>query len=158
MYSSRLSGSGAIALNINSGGPPMQIATGILPPLAAACSAPCLCICQCKPTSFGPKTWARYIPILCSSVTGSLVTTNGSVINGPPSIGQVVGIGSFVTSGSAILTSWQAPLRTFLGGSERAFLARGHAFHGRFANAPISGFMRSVKRSPISLGFSTRSA
>ncbi len=57
MYSSKLSGSGAIAENISSGGPPIQIATGILPSgHAAAWSAPCLCICQWRPTSFGPKT------------------------------------------------------------------------------------------------------
>ena len=152
MYSSRLSGNGAIAEKINSGGPPMQIATGIFPSgQAAAWSAPCLWICQCNPTSFGPNTWPLYIPRLCSPELGSLVTTSGRVMYRPPSIGHVFGIGSFVTSKS-ILTLWQEPFLTFFGGIEIASRASGKPVHGFLTIPPMSGFIRATSLSPTSVG------
>ena len=80
----------------------MHIATGIFcfSPIAEAWSAACLWICQCNPISVSLNTCALYIPRLCSPFSGFLVTTSGSVTKCPPSIGQVLGIGSLVKSKS----------------------------------------------------------
>ena len=47
---------------------------------------------------FKPKYFERYIPRLCSPLSGSFVTTKGRVTNGSPSFSQVFGIGNFVKS------------------------------------------------------------
>jgi hypothetical protein len=71
--------------------------------------APVLCLCQCIPVKFGPKTCMRYIPTFRTPVSGSRVTTHGNVTNGPPSAGQQVNTGNFPISGSFITTSWHFP-------------------------------------------------
>ncbi len=156
-----MSGSGEIALKINSGGPPRQIATGILltePTLASAWSAPCLCICQCRPHSVGPYICERYIPRFCSPLTGSFVTTNGRVMNGPPSSGQVFGIGRVVRSGFSITTCWQAPFFTRFGAIRNPCRARLIPFQGFLEMVATSGFINSTSRFPIVAKSSTPSA
>ena len=96
--------------------------------------------------------------MLWTPVLGSAVTTNGSVMNGPPSSGQVVGIGSFVTSGSAMRTCWHAPLLTFLGAIDIPCKASGIPVHGARSIPPISGFIKPTILLPISDGSSTPKA
>ena len=55
------------------------------------------------------------MPTLGRFVRGSLVITSGSVMNGPPSSGHVVRIGSLVRSGVFMTTSCTLPSRTVLG-------------------------------------------
>ena len=59
------------------------------------CSAAFFCRCQCIPVVSPSYTCMRYIPTLRLPDFGSRVTTHGSVMNGPPSLGQVVSTGSF---------------------------------------------------------------
>src|SRR4029077_1089338 len=61
------------------------------------------------------RFWSRYMPTLRPPVRGSLVKTDGSVMNGPPSPGQQVWIGSLSRSGGSTTSSWHAPEETVRG-------------------------------------------
>jgi len=79
-------------------------------------------------------------------------------MKGPASSGQVLGIGSLVTSGSSMTTCWQAPLETLRGAIAMPCLARPIPVHGALSMPPISGFIRATMSSPTCRGSSTPSA
>src|SRR5438128_8062301 len=146
------------------GSPPRAIATGIVSPRATSsrqCAAPTLCRCQCIATSFLPSTCTRYMPTFLTAVFGSRVITPASVMYGPPSSGQQMGIGSSARFTSAPWSTvfWEgARPPTALGGN----LATS-ASCGSMASLPssVSGTLRfrsAAIRSPISSRHSTPSA
>ena len=126
--------------------------------MSRQCAAPTLWRCQCMASESGPRTWTRYMPTLRMPRFGSTEMTIGSVMYGPPSSGQVVRIGSFITSISPPrqTTSWHGGV---------PFMRRGGNFEtssrrGRSPSLAIrpSGTLRSsslVMRCPISSRSST---
>ena len=73
-------------------------------------------ICQCMPEpSAAPCFCSRYMPTLRPPVFGSRVITDGRVMNGPPSSGQQVMIGSESSDGWSSTISWQGALLTVFG-------------------------------------------
>ena len=78
-------------------------------------AAASLWICQC---SAGRGRVVLLQPVhadVAAAVRGSFVNTDGSVMYGPPSPGQQVGIGRRSRSGRSSTISWQGPLRTVFG-------------------------------------------
>ena len=70
--------------------------------------------------SVGPKICIRYKPTFRIPVFGSLVCIIGKVKKGPPSSGQHLSTGNFVTSGFFIITSWQSPFPLIVFGIQDA--------------------------------------
>ena len=97
------------------GSSPSATATSIRSPIPRQSAAASLWICQCMAVVVESNFWIRYMPTLRTPVRGSLVITAGSVMNGPPSSGQQVMIGSASRSGGSSTISWQGPLRTVFG-------------------------------------------
>ena len=94
---------------------PIETATSMRPAPSRQSAAASLWICQCRPVEAASYFCSRYMPTLRPPVRGSLVKTEGSVMKGPPSPGQQVGIGRRSRSGRSSTTSWHGPLETVFG-------------------------------------------
>ena len=94
IISSMPGGSGALAAYVTTGSDPMTTATSTRPWLSRRCAAPSLWICQCIIAVRRSTFWIRYMPQLRDPLRGSWLNTSGNVMNGPPSSGQHVRIGS----------------------------------------------------------------
>ena len=77
-------------------------------------AAASLWICQCRPVEVASYFCSRYMPTLRPPVRGSFVKTDGSVMKGPPSPGQQVGMGRRSRSGCSSTISWHGPFETVL--------------------------------------------
>jgi len=94
------------------------------------------------------------MPTLRIPVSGSRVMTCGSVMNGPPSWGQVVSTGIEARSGSRSTISCTGPEETCFGGSEASLPSFGIILS--LSQSPCGGAILSSARS--SLAGSSRSS
>ena len=136
----------------------MEIATSIRPAPSRQSEAASLWICQCRPVEVASYFCNRYMPTLRPPVRGSLVKTEGSVMNGPPSPGQQVAIGRRSRSGWSSTTSWQGPLETILGRESASDLSLPRA--RSLSPIPCGGCISSTEEtfSPSSSSCSTPKA
>ena len=107
-------GSGAVAAYVTAGSVPRATATSILSPASRKLAAPSWWMWMCMPVVWPSKTWRRYMPAFWRPCW-SLVTTIGSVMNGPPSPGHVVSTGRRVRSGGSTTTSRNRAFLPYLG-------------------------------------------
>ena len=116
--SSMLGGSGAVAAYVSAGSAPSATATSSRPPASRKFAAPSWCVWSASRSSARRRPAAG--TCRCSACPrGSLVTTSGSVMNGPPSSGHVVSTGRRPRSGGSRTTSRNAAFLTVPGAEGR---------------------------------------
>ena len=103
-------------------------------------------------------TCMRYVPMLRMPVSGSRVITSGSVMNGPPSSGQVFRIGSSSRPPSIFTTSWHGASLTVFGIRSVSRLTSGISFSASMKPLGIGGVVSSSISSARSSSCSTPSA